>query len=89
MEGQQRPARVSSESVALSYVASRLVSARDSARDAAGRHITATATQIILCGRPHKRDYIHLYRGDGTALAESLGRIQRTAALILTAVETA
>ncbi|MGH7948347.1 MAG: hypothetical protein ACREQF_03895 [Candidatus Binataceae bacterium] len=32
------------------------------------------------------RDYIHLYRGDGTALAESLGRIQRTAALILTAV---
>lgn len=35
------------------------------------------------------RDYIHLYRGDSTALAESLGRIQRTAALILTAVETA
>jgi hypothetical protein len=34
------------------------------------------------------RDYIHLYRGDSAALAESLGRIQRTAALILTAVET-
>ncbi len=29
------------------------------------------------------RDYIHLYRGDGGALAESLGRIQRTAAEIL------
>lgn len=33
------------------------------------------------------RDYIHLYRGDGTALAESLGRIQRTAATILTAID--
>ncbi len=33
------------------------------------------------------RDYIHLYRGDGAALAESLVRIQRTAAAILTAVE--
>jgi hypothetical protein len=33
------------------------------------------------------RDYIHLYRGDGAALAESLGRIQRTAATILTAIE--
>ena len=29
------------------------------------------------------RDYIHLYRGDGEALAESLGRIQRTAAAVL------
>jgi hypothetical protein len=34
------------------------------------------------------RDYIHLYRGDSTALAESLGRIQRAAALILTVVES-
>src|SRR5205823_334396 len=33
------------------------------------------------------RDYIHLYRGDGTALAESLSRIQRTVAVILTAIE--
>ena len=33
------------------------------------------------------RDYIHLYRGDSSALAESLGRIQRTAAVILTAIE--
>jgi hypothetical protein len=32
------------------------------------------------------RDYIHLYRGDGAALAESLGRIQRTAATVLTAI---
>lgn len=32
------------------------------------------------------RDYIHLYRGDGAALAESLGRIQRTAATILIAI---
>jgi len=32
------------------------------------------------------RDYIHLYRGDGAALAESLGRIQRTAAAVLTAI---
>lgn len=32
------------------------------------------------------RDYIHLYRGDGEALAESLGRIQRTAAVVLTAI---
>ena len=29
------------------------------------------------------RDYIQLYRGDGAALAESLGRIQRTAAIVL------
>jgi hypothetical protein len=32
------------------------------------------------------RDYIHLYRGDADALAESLGRIQRTAANILAAI---
>lgn len=32
------------------------------------------------------RDYIQLYRGDSAALAESLGRIQRTAAAILTAI---
>lgn len=32
------------------------------------------------------RDYIHLYRGDGAALADSLGRIQRTAATILSSV---
>lgn len=35
------------------------------------------------------RDYIHLYRGDGKALAESLERIQRTASIILTAIEEA
>ena len=52
----------------------------------ARRHITVTATQIILCGRPHKRDYIHLYRGDREALAGSLDRIQRAASLILKAV---
>lgn len=33
------------------------------------------------------RDYIHLYRGDGAALTESLARIQRTAGAILTAIE--
>jgi hypothetical protein len=32
------------------------------------------------------RDYIHLYRGDSQALAASLNRIQRAAAVILTAV---
>ena len=32
------------------------------------------------------RDYVHLYRGDSTALAESLDRIQRTASMILNAV---
>jgi hypothetical protein len=32
------------------------------------------------------RDYIHLYRGDSQALAASLDRIQRAAAVILTAV---
>jgi hypothetical protein len=35
------------------------------------------------------RDYIHLYRGDGTALAQSLDRIQRTASIILGALEAA
>lgn len=34
------------------------------------------------------RDYIHLYRGDSAALSESLGRIQRSAATILTAIGT-
>lgn len=33
------------------------------------------------------RDYIHLYRGDAAALAESLGRIQRTAANVLAAID--
>jgi antirestriction protein ArdC len=32
------------------------------------------------------RDYIHLYRGDGQALAESLGRIQQTAATVLSSI---
>ena len=32
------------------------------------------------------RDYIHLYRGDGATLAESLSRIQRTGAAILTRI---
>ena len=52
----------------------------------ARRHITATATQGILCGRPHNVDYIHLYRGDREALAGSLDRIQRAASVILKAV---
>jgi len=34
------------------------------------------------------RDYIHLYRGDSAALAESLARIQRTAGAILAAIQT-
>jgi hypothetical protein len=33
-------------------------------------------------------DYIHLYSGDATLLAESLEVIQRTSALILSAIET-
>jgi len=33
------------------------------------------------------RDYIHLYRGDSTALAQSLDRIQRTASTILAALD--
>jgi hypothetical protein len=44
------------------------------------------ATQIILCSRPHKRDYILLYRGDREALSGSLDRIQRAASVILKAV---
>jgi hypothetical protein len=44
-------------------------------RQAIGLDVTDTA-----------RDYIHLYRGDAAALAESLGRIQRTAATVLTAI---
>lgn len=35
------------------------------------------------------RDYIHLYRGDADALRESLARIQRAAARILSAIEAA
>lgn len=34
------------------------------------------------------RDYIHLYRGDGTLLAQSLDRIQRTASTILAALDS-
>jgi len=33
------------------------------------------------------RDYIHLYRGDRAALAQSLERIQRTAAAILATID--
>ncbi len=33
------------------------------------------------------RDYIHIYRGDSTALAQSLDRIQRTASIILAAID--
>jgi hypothetical protein len=33
------------------------------------------------------RDYIHLYRGDSAALAESLERVQRTAAIILESLD--
>ena len=33
-------------------------------------------------------DYIHLYHGDAALLAESLEVIQRTSALILSAIET-
>ena len=33
------------------------------------------------------RDYIHLCRGDGEALSESLERVQRTASVVLTALE--
>jgi hypothetical protein len=35
------------------------------------------------------RDYIQLYRGDGEALCESLDRIQRTASIILAAIDGA
>lgn len=34
------------------------------------------------------RDYIHLYRGDGAALTESLTRIQRAAGAVLAAIQT-
>src|SRR4029077_5161297 len=33
------------------------------------------------------RDYLHLYRGDRTALAQSLTRVQQTAATILEAID--
>ncbi len=42
---------------------------------------------IGLDATDSSRDYIHLYRGDGAALTESLARIQRTAGAILTAIE--
>jgi hypothetical protein len=35
------------------------------------------------------RDYIHLYRGDGEALSNSLGRIQHAASSILSAIDAA
>jgi hypothetical protein len=34
------------------------------------------------------KDYIHLYRGDREALAQSLDRIQRAAGVILTALKS-
>ena len=34
-------------------------------------------------------DNIHLHRGHGAALAESLGRIQRTAEMVLSAMDIA
>ena len=36
---------------------------------------------------PSCRDYIHLYRGDREALAQSLARVQQTASAILQAIE--
>jgi hypothetical protein len=61
------------------------LAARQAAR-VGRRHITATATQIISCGCPHNRDYLHLYHGDREALTQSLDRIQSAATIILTAV---
>lgn len=34
------------------------------------------------------RDYVHLYRGDSAALAQSLERVQRTASTIIAALDT-
>jgi antirestriction protein ArdC len=45
------------------------------------------STAVGLEAIDASRDYIHLYGGDGKALSESLERIQRTAAVILGALE--
>ena len=66
---------------------------RPASRDT--RELEAEAVAFVVgeavgldAGRAAK-DYIHLYRGDREALAQSLDRIQRAAAVILTAVSTA
>ena len=45
------------------------------------------AQAVGLDASDSARDYIHLYRGDSAALAESLDRIQRTAATIILALD--
>jgi antirestriction protein ArdC len=56
------------------------------------RELEAEAVAFVVGGAvglntsDASRDYIHLYRGDSAALAESLGRIQRTAVIVLSAI---
>lgn len=63
---------------------------RPASRDT--RELEAEAVAFVvgeavgLDTREASRDYVHLYRGDPEALAQSLDRIQRAASLILTAV---
>lgn len=63
---------------------------RPASRDARELEAEAVAfvvsTAIGLDVIDASRDYIHLYRGDGDALSQSLDRIQRTASAILTAI---
>ena len=66
---------------------------RPASRDT--RELEAEAVAFVvgeavgLDTREASRDYLHLYHGDREALTQSLDRIQRAAALILTAVSTA
>jgi hypothetical protein len=66
---------------------------RKTSRDT--RELEAEAVAFVVGGAvgidtaEASRDYIHLYRGDRAALAESLERIQHSAAMILQALEGA
>jgi hypothetical protein len=57
------------------------------------RELEAEAVAFVVGGAvgfntaDASRDYIHLYRGDREALADSLNRIQRAASAILTVVD--
>ena len=57
------------------------------------RELEAEAVAFVVGGAvglntsDSSRDYIHLYRGDREALAQSLTRVQQTASAILRAME--
>ena len=58
-------------------------------REAEAEAIAFVVSQTIgLDAGKSSADYIHLYQGNAALLAESLEEIQRTSALILSAIET-